>query len=74
MLSEGYMNDTPKPIVFFTEERFPVELGQRADLMGVRNHPALGDVGWVCTSKVVDVREGGRVIETLNTIYIRKEE
>jgi len=42
--------------------------------MGVRNHPALGDVGWVCTSKVVDVREGGRVIETLNTIYIRKEE
>lgn len=68
------MNDTPKPIVFFTEARFPVELGQRADLMGVRNHPVLGDLGWVSTSKVLDVREGGRVIETLNTIYIRKEE
>lgn len=68
------MNESVKPIVFFRSCLYPPRLGDRADLLDVTNHPRLGNYHWVSTSAVQDIREDGRVIETLNTIYIRKEE
>lgn len=62
-----------KPEVKFDSARDPVVVGQRADLYGVKDHPLLGYERWVITSPVVAVRDGGRVIETMNTIYVQEE-
>lgn len=63
---------SPKPIVFF-ERAITAELDRRAQLSGVTNHPILGNLDWVSTSKVIDIRNNGKTIETLNTIYKQLE-
>lgn len=62
-----------KPVVKFTSAREPVALGLSADLYGVKDHPRLGYERWVITSTVIAVRDGGRTIETMNTIYVQEE-
>ena len=62
-----------KPEVKFTSAREPVAVGLSADLYGVKGHPRLGYERWVITSPVIAVRDGGRTIETMNTIYVQEE-
>ena len=62
-----------KPEVKFASAREPVVLGRQADLYGVKDHPRLGYQRWVITSPVIAVRDGGRTIETMNTIYVQEE-
>ena len=50
-----------------------VAVGSSCDLYGVKDHPSLEFVGWVITSPVIAVRDGGRTIETMNTIYVQEE-
>ena len=50
-----------------------VAAGSRCDLYGVKDHPRLGYERWVITSPVIAVRDGGRTIETMNTIYVQEE-
>ena len=50
-----------------------VAVGSRCDLYGVKGHPRLGYERWVITSPVIAVRDGGRTIETMNTIYVQEE-
>ena len=58
-----------KKIVKFSEVITAPEVGRRCSLGGVQNHYRLGDCGAVETSYVVEVRDGGKTIETKNTIY-----
>ena len=62
-----------KPEVKFASAREPVVLGLSADLYGVKDHPRLGYERWVITSPVIAVRDSGRTIETMNTIYVQEE-
>ena len=63
-----------KPEVKFTSAEDPVAVGQRVYLYGVKDHPRLGYQRWgVITSPVIAVRDGGRTIETMNTIYVQEE-
>lgn len=62
-----------KPVVKFASAREPVVVGRQADLYGVKDHPRLGYERWVITSPVIAVRDSGRTIETMNTIYVREE-
>ena len=66
-------NESGKPVVLFTEVLAPPVIGRRAALGGIENHPRLGNLDWVNTSGVLEVRDDGRTIETRNTIYIKKE-
>ena len=50
-----------------------VEVGSSCHLYGVKGHPRLGYERWVITSPVIAVRDGGRTIETMNTIYVQEE-
>ena len=50
-----------------------VAVGSSCDLFGVRGHYRLGDERWVITSTVIDVRDDGKTIETMNTIYVQEE-
>ena len=50
-----------------------VAVGSSCDLFGVRGHHRLGDERWVITSTVIDVRDDGKTIETMNTIYVQEE-
>ena len=58
-----------KKIVKFSHTITTPEVGRRCSLGGVENHYRLGDCDWVNTSYVVEVRDGGKTIETKNTIY-----
>lgn len=64
------MNAKPEVKFHHADE---VEIGYSAILYGVRGHYYLGDEPIVRTSRVVDIREDGRVIETMNTIYVQEE-
>ena len=50
-----------------------VAVGSSCDLYGVKDHHCLGYQRWVITSPVIAVRDGGRTIETMNTIYVQEE-
>ena len=50
-----------------------VAVGSSCDLYGVKDHPRLRYQSWVITSPVIAVRDGGRTIETMNTIYVQEE-
>lgn len=65
-------NEKAKPVVFF-DRADNVRIGSKALLWGITNHPLLGDREGVQTSKVVDIRNDGKTIETLNTLYIKME-
>ena len=58
-----------KKIVKFSHTITVPEVGRSCSLGGVENHYRLGDCAWVNTSYVVEVRDGGKTIETKNTIY-----
>lgn len=58
-----------KKIVKFSEVITAPEVGRSCSLGGVQNHYRLGDCDGVNTSYVVEVRDGGKIIETKNTIY-----
>ena len=62
-----------KPEVKFTSAEDPAVVGQQVYLYGVKDHPRLGYQRWVITSPVIAVSDGGRTIETLNTIYVQEE-
>ena len=63
-----------KPEVKFTSAGDPVVVGQKVYLYGVKDHPRLGYQRWgAITSPVIAVRDGGRTIETMNTIYVQEE-
>ena len=63
-----------KPEVKFTSAEDPAVVGQQVYLYGVKDHPRLGYQRWgVITSPVIAVRDGGRTIETMNTIYVQEE-
>ena len=62
-----------KPEVKFTSAEDPAVVGQEVYLYGVKDHPRLGYQRWVITSPVIAVRDSGRTIETMNTIYVQEE-
>jgi len=62
-----------KPEVKFTSAEDPAVVGQQVYLYGVKDHPRLGYQRWVITSPVIDVRDDGKTIETMNTIYVQEE-
>ena len=62
-----------KPEVKFTSAGDPAVVGQQAHLYGVKDHPRLGYQLLVITSPVTAVRDRGRTIETMNTIYVQEE-
>ena len=62
-----------KPEVKFTRAGDPAAVGQQEHLYGVEDHPRLGYPLWAITSPVIAVRDGGRTIETMNTIYVQEE-
>ena len=70
-------NETAKPVVFFGYSSHAPEVGRSVKLHDVERHPRLGSFRgldeWVNTSTVLDVRDEGRTIETLNTVYMKKE-
>ena len=61
-----------KPEVKFASSG-DVVVGRSCDLYGVKGHYRLGNERWVITSPVIAVRDGGRTIETMNTIYVQEE-
>ena len=62
-----------KPEVKFASSG-DVVVGRSCDLYGVKDHPRMGYQRWgVITSPVIAVRDGGRTIETMNTIYVQEE-
>lgn len=61
-----------KPEVKFISASF-VAVGWSCHMYGVKDHPRLGYQHWVITSPVIAVRDGGRTIETMNTIYVQEE-
>ena len=63
-----------KNIVKFIGAITVPEVGRRCNLYGVQDHYRLGDCDWVTTSYVVEVRDGGKTIETMNTIYQKIED
>ena len=62
-----------KTVVTFHGQLYKVKVGDCAMLTGVEGHPKLGNCGWVRTSTVVNMRNEGDTIETLNTIYKRRK-
>ena len=62
-----------KPEVKFISAGDPAVVGQQVHLYGVKDHPRLGYQLWVITSPVIAVRDRGRTIETMNTIYVQEE-
>ena len=66
-------NESGKPVVRYSERLGSLKVGRVTTLAGIEGHPLLGDQRLVRTSTVLDVRDDGNTIETLNTIYIKKE-
>ena len=70
-------NETAKPVVFFGYSSHAPEVGRSVKLHDVERHPRLGSFRGlderVNTSTVLDVRDEGRTIETLNTVYMKME-
>lgn len=58
-----------KKVVEFHGFLFEPAVGRSASLTDVKDHPKLGDCEWVRTSRVVEIRDNGKTIETRNTIY-----
>jgi hypothetical protein len=66
-----------KPVVYYTEQLAPVVVGQRAQVTAYE-HYRLGRVAavgeYLNTSMVVAVGEDGTTFETLNTMYVLRDE
>lgn len=62
-----------KQVVTFNGRMSDVTVGKCCLLLGVQDHPKLGDCDWVRTSTVLAVRNKGNTIETLNTIYKQRK-
>lgn len=64
------LSNAHKPVVHYTPELGDyIEIGRSATIFGVQDHPNLGAMDTVYTSRVIDIREDGE-FETENTIYM----
>jgi hypothetical protein len=69
-------NGSKKPVVYYTQQLGPVVAGNRASVYAAK-HYRLGRLGafdWISTSPVVMVHEDGTTFETLNSMYVLREE
>lgn len=66
-------NESLKPVVTYRERLGPLKVGGTTTLTDIEGHPLLGNQLMVRTSTIKDIRDDGNTIETLNTIYIKKE-
>lgn len=65
-----------KPVVYYTQQLSPVTVDRRAEVRAYAHYRLgqLGALGWVSTSKVINVHEDGTTFETLNSMYVLRDE